>query len=136
MLDFNQKNPDFKHVGDTINATSYYDIDFNFEHTELYGTNALDQAIENLLMTEYGERLFNFEFGTPLSRIFFSKNSNADSLAEKVYSTIESIIPIRIARNTASINLNNDPHILTICLDYSTNDGKVVGHHFQRKFKL
>lgn len=137
MLDINEQNPDFKYVGDTVRTNSYYDIDFNFEHTELYGTNALDQAIENLLLTEYGERLYNYGFGSPLSDLFFENNANAEQLKSQVYAAIENIIPIRIIRTTAQIGTTDaDPHILYISLDYNTLDGKVQGHHFNRKFKL
>ncbi len=137
MLDFEQKNSDFKHVGDTVRTNSYYDIDFNFKQIELYGTNALDQAIENILMTEYGERLFNIGFGSPLQRIFFENNGDTTNLREQVYTAIESLVPIHIDRTSAEIGkMDNNPHILYISLDYSTNDGLVYNHHFNRKFQL
>lgn len=137
MLDFNQKNPDFKHVGDSVRTNSYYDIDFNFNQIEIYGTNAIDQALENVLMTEYGERLFNPNFGSPLQKLFFENNTNVGELREDVYTALESLLPIHIDRTEAKIGrLDNNPHILSISLDYSTTDGLVYGHHFERKFKL
>lgn len=137
MFELNEKNPDFKHVGDTVRSNSYYDIDFNFKKTELFGTDALDQSIENVLMTEYGERLFNFKFGSPLQFVLFQSNTNADTMKERVYNAIEALVPVRIDRSKADVGMvNNNPHILYITLDYSTTDGNVVGHHFQRKFRL
>lgn len=137
MLSLEDKNSDFLHVGDSIRTNSYYDIDINFEKTEVFGTDALDQAIENLIFTEYGERHFNCNFGSPLHDILFEKNTDADIIKERVYKAIESIIPISIQRNTADIGTSeDDPHIFYMTLDYNTNDGLVVGHHFNRKFKF
>ena len=136
MLSLEDKNSDFLHVGDTYRSNSYYDLDINLEKTEVVGTDALDQAIENLIFTIYGERLFNYTFGSPLYQILFEKNSTADTLKEQVYKTIESYIPITINRSTAEIgSANYDPHIFYMTLDYSTLDGLVVNHHFNRKFK-
>lgn len=136
MLDI-KAGADFKHVGDVVRNNSFYDVDFNFKKIDLESDEALDQSIENLLMTEFGERLFNFSFGTPLQAILFEQNHNTSEMRERVYKKIEAIIPIKISRDSAIVEfVDNNAHILSITFFYSSNDGAIRNHNFKRRFTI
>lgn len=134
MLDITA-SPDFKRVGDTVDA-GYYDITLYNEPDsyECKGTHAMDQALENFLLTAPGERLFNLGFGSPLYLILFSKNIDREAIREKVFIQMEEFLKIRIDRTTADLGQTDDPHVLTIHFKYSTTDGVITNHEFTRRF--
>lgn len=129
------ESPDFKRVGDTID-TGYYDLSLfsNSKVSEIKGANAMDQALENYLLTIPGERLFNVEFGSPLYQILFQKNVNQEEIRERIYSQVEHALQIVIDRSTADLDQTNDTHVLKIHFRYSTLDGTIINHEFTRKF--
>ena len=129
------ESPDFKRVGDTVEA-GYYDISlFNRENAyEVKGTIAMDQALENYLLTIPGERLFNIAFGSPLYLMLFQKNNDQDELREQIYRTVENTMNISIDRDSAYVSGTDDPHVLQIHFKYSTNDGVITNHEFSRRF--
>ena len=45
------KNSDFKRVETAKIQSKYYDLDVNIVDTEVWGYDALDQSIENVLLT-------------------------------------------------------------------------------------
>ena len=134
MLDIT-KSPDFKRVGDKIDS-GYYDVSlFNDENVyECKGTYAMDQALENYLLTIPGERLFNITFGSPLYLILFQKNVDQDELRERIYQNIENALGITIDRSAAEVLQNDNSHVLTIHFRYSTRDGVITDHEFTRRF--
>lgn len=134
MLPIDQ-SPDFKRVGDSLDA-GYYDITLmnNSELYECKGLYAMDQAIENYILTVPGERLFNIEFGSPLYAVLFQKNANTEELRNSIYLQIEKALNITIDRDTADINGTDNPHIFRIHFRYSTNDGVITNHEFVRRF--
>jgi hypothetical protein len=134
MLDIT-KSPDFKRVGDKHDS-GYYDISLfnNSEEYECKGTYAMDQALENILLTIPGERLFNLAFGSPLYKILFSKNVNQDEIRNKVFQQMEDLLNITIDRSTGGLGQTDDPHILAIHFKYSTRDGAITNHEFTRRF--
>ena len=134
MLDI-KSSPDFKRIGDSEDA-GYYDVSLynNPNEYEVKGTYAMDQALENYLLTIPGERLFNLEFGSPLYKILFTKNVDQDEIREKVFQRVESVLNIRIDRTTGQIGTTDDPHVLLIHFKYSTNDGIITNHEFTRRF--
>lgn len=134
MLDINS-SPDFKRIGDTEDA-GYYDISLfnNPNEYEVKGTNAMDQALENYLLTIPGERLFNLAFGSPLYQILFTKNVDQDQIREKVFQRMEDVLGIIIDRKTGGIGQTDDTHVLTIHFKYSTKDGLITNHEFTRRF--
>ena len=129
------ESPDFKRVGDTVEA-GYYDISlFNRENSdEVKGTIAMDQALENYLLTIPGERLFNIAFGSPLYLMLFQKNNDQDELREQIYRTVENTMNITIDRDSAYVSGTDDPHVLQIHFKYSTTDGVITNHEFSRRF--
>jgi len=129
------ESPDFKRVGDTVEA-GYYDVSlFNNENSyEVKGTTAMDQALENYLLTIPGERLFNVTFGSPLYIMLFQKNNDSEDLREQIYRNVEAALRIKIDRNSAYVDGTDDPRVLQIHFKYSTNDGVITNHEFTRRF--
>ena len=134
MLDIT-KSSDFKRVGDKVDS-GYYDISlFNDQNIyECKGTYAMDQALENYLLTIPGERLFNLKFGSPLYLILFQKNVDQDEIRNSIYQNIENALSISIDRSTANLRQTDDTHVLSIHLRYSTRDGEITNHEFTRRF--
>lgn len=134
MLDIT-KSSDFKRVGDKVDS-GYYDISlFNDQNIyECKGTYAMDQALENYLLTIPGERLFNLKFGSPLYLILFQKNVDQDEIRNSIYQNIENALSISIDRSTADLGQTDDPHVLSIHFRYSTRDGVITNHEFTRRF--
>ena len=129
------ESSDFKRVGDTVEA-GYYDLTL-FNDSEMYECSnfyAMDQAIENYLLTIPGERLFDLSFGSPLYSVLFQKNSNTEELREMIYRNVENELRITIDRSTAEIGNTDNPHILKIHFRYSTLDGAILNHEFARRF--
>jgi phage baseplate assembly protein W len=134
MLDIT-KSSDFKRVGDKVDS-GYYDISL-FNDPNIYeckGTYAMDQALENYLLTIPGERLFNLKFGSPLYLILFQKNVDQDEIRNSIYQNIENALSISIDRSTADLGQTDDPHVLSIHFRYSTRDGVITNHEFTRRF--
>ena len=129
------ESPDFKRVGDTLDS-GYYDVTLfsNPKASEIKGAAAMDQALENYLLTIPGERLFNIEFGSPLYQILFQKNVNQDEIRERIYNQVETALQIAIDRSSAELLSTNDSHVLKIHFRYSTLDGTIINHEFSRKF--
>lgn len=135
MLDITQSS-DFKRIGDRVGYEQFYDIDVQIKRNEMTGPEALDQSIENLIMTEKGERLFNTDFGSPMHDVLFENNTNVDELRSYIYDEIEKWIPIKINRGYETMRVNDSTHILEVWFRYSSTDGSVVNHDFKRKFSL
>ena len=134
MLDIT-KSPDFKRIGDKIDS-GYYDVSlFNDKNEyDCKGTHAMDQALENYILTIPGERLFNLQFGSPLYQILFQKNVDQEEIRNRIYRDIENALSIIIDRSTADLGQTDDPHILSIHFRYSTRDGVITNHEFVRRF--
>lgn len=129
------KNPDFDRI-ETIKVQShYYDYDPFFERKELWAEHALDASIENYLLTEPGERLFNIGFGSPLIMAIFADLNGAKDILRSACNGIEAIIPVRIHRD--KINITHEPgsHVLTIQFTYDSNDGMIRNHTFARRIR-
>ena len=135
MLDISASS-DFKRVGSYV-PNGYYDVTLlnKPNEYECYGVYAMDQALENYLLTVPGERLFNVEFGSPLYAVLFKNNTNTEELKEQIYQNVENMLSIVIDRNDAEIStVPEDPHVFTIHFRYSTNDGVIINHEFTRRF--
>ena len=80
-------NPDFQNLGEQRIPNPYYDIngDKLSEHVEIYGSEALDQAIEMVLCTEPRERIFNLGFSSPLYKVLFENHTQIDGLITTIF---------------------------------------------------
>lgn len=134
MLEITE-SPDFKRIGDKVDS-GYYDLSlFNDKmEYECKGTYAMDQALENYLLTIPGERLFNLQFGSPLYLILFQKNIDTEEIRDQIYQNVEDALSIVIDRDSTVLEPTEDSHILTIHFKYSTRDGVITNHEFVRRF--
>ena len=83
--------------------------------------------IENVLLTEPFERLFNLAYGSPLYLLLFENFSQADELMPRVFDTIEYWVPIKIDRGNADIVKDEFNHVITFKIPYISNDGLIQG---------
>ena len=119
-------NPDFlKHDTGTIEH-EYYDLDGTNESTELWGAAALDQMIENVLLTEKFERLFNLSFSSPIYEVLFQNFDKADFYANTIFDIIEYWVPIKIDRANTKIEQIPEKNALAFQLPYVSNNGQIV----------
>ena len=115
-------NSNFKTVsnpGTIVNP--YIDINSRSCNEDLFGVNAINQAIENVICTMPGECLFNSLLYSPLYEILF--DNYTDGLEEQIFSKIELFVPIRIDRKAAQFEFNPAEHTLRISIPWASNDG-------------
>lgn len=110
----------------------YYDWDRFGEQTELWGKEAIDQMIENVLLTEPFERLFNLSYGSPLYMLLFNNFSEADTIMPKIFDTIEYWVPITIDRSNTDVVPDEDNHTISFQIPYVSNDGMIAGMFARR----
>lgn len=125
-------NPDFSTLENTSFDNPYYDWDATGEATELWGKDAVDQMIENVLLTEPFERLFNLNYGSPLYLLLFENFSSIDTIMPKVFDTIEYWVPIKIDRSNTQVTPDEDNHAISFQIPYITNDGLIAGMFARR----
>lgn len=125
-------NADFKRISDFTITNEYYDWDAYGTSKEVWGKNAVDQMIENILLTEPMERLFNLDYGSPLYTLLFENFSEVDRLMPYVFAIIEKWVPIKIDRKNAEIEKDEDNHALSFRIDYTTNNGLIKGTFARR----
>lgn len=125
-------NADFKRISDFTITNEYYDWDAYGISKEVWGKNAVDQMIENILLTEPMERLFNLDYGSPLYTLLFENFSEVDRLMPYVFAIIEKWVPIKIDRKNAEIEKDEDNHALSFRIDYTTNNGLIKGTFARR----
>lgn len=119
-------NPDFlKHDTGTVQQ-EYYDLDGSNEFTELWGANALDQMIENVLLTEKYERLFNLSFSSPIYEVLFQNFDKVNLYVNTIFDIIEFWVPIKIDRTNAHIEANPDQHAVSFQIPYVSNNGQIA----------
>lgn len=134
MLRLDQ-NSDFKRIETDKIQSNYYDIDGNIEGTEVWSWDALDQAIENVLCTMKGERIFNYSFGTPLIELLFENNINPEGLIDQTLDVIEHWVPIKIRRSKTDVQVDIENHAVSFFIWYDSNDGMIQDHCFSRRIR-
>lgn len=127
-------NQDYKNFDNANITNPFYDINGDFsEKIDIYGTEALDQAIENLICTEPYERLFNPDFWSPLYTILFENGVNIDEKMQAVYNKIEMYVPVMIDRGETDVKFNEYEHTLSLKIPYYyTIHGEPRYHTFNR----
>ena len=126
-------NPDFKNVEDAKIVNPYYDINGDKMGTaiDIYGSDALDQAIEMVLCTEPYERLFNISLSSPLYQILFQNSTNIDSIITSIFDQIEYWVPVVIDRANAEVEQLTNEHAIKFKIPYISNNGRIA-HTFDR----
>lgn len=116
-------NSDFKNYGDK--GENPY-VDFNGDDislkSEVYGTDALDQAIEAVIVTEPYERLFNIDFWSPFYKLLF-ENGNDESVVNEVFEAIQRYVPVVIDSNNAEIEVDSSNHEVSLKIPYYYSEG-------------
>ena len=129
------KNSDFKRIETSKIQSNYYDLDVNIVDTEVWSFDALDQAIENVLLTNKGERIFNYSFGTPLIELLFENDVNTDYIVDKAMDVIEAWVPIKIIRSKTQLQRDKENHSISFFIYYNSNDGMIRDHCFARRLR-
>ena len=129
------KNSDFKRVETAKIQSKYYDLDVNIVDTEVWGYDALDQSIENVLLTNKGERIFNFSFGTPLIELLFENDVDTDRLVDQALDVIETWVPIKIDRSKTNLQRDKENHAISFFIYYNSNDGMIRNQCFARRLR-
>lgn len=104
---------------------TYTDLNGRACNEDLYGTAAINQAIENVICTMPGECLFNVALCSPLYEILF--NNYTAGLEEQIFTKIELFVNVTIDRNSAQFDFDPASHVLYVSFPWTTNDGKIVG---------
>lgn len=120
-------NPDFSTISNGTTQNPYYDLDAYGEKPDLWGKDALDQMIENILLTEPFERIFNLGYASPLYFVLFENFSKLDELTTSIFDTIEFWVPIKIIREEADIEADEFNHSISFKIPYVSNDGLITG---------
>lgn len=124
-------NSDFIEYG-AAGENPYRDINGDDISTkvEIYGTDAIDQAIESVIVTEPYERLFNVEFWSPFYRLLFQNESDAGTVIEEVFQMIEKWVNVRIDRENAKVNVDSYNRAVALYIPYFYSDNQY--HIFSR----
>ena len=124
-------NNDFKDYG-AYGENPYRDIngDDLSVKAEVYGTDALDQAIEAVIVTEPYERLFNIDFWSPFYRLLFQNEGDAEEIVEEVFQMIEKWVGVRIDRQNANVNVDSANHSVELEIPYFYGENQY--HKFSR----
>jgi len=124
-------NNDFKDYG-AYGENPYRDIngDDLSVKAEVYGTDALDQAIEAVIVTEPYERLFNIDFWSPFYRLLFQNEGDAEEIVEEVFQMIEKWVGVRIDRPNTNVNVDSANHAVELEIPYFYGDNQY--HKFSR----
>ena len=128
-------NSDFQNHGDLYKPTNYLDIngDDLYHTSVVYGTDALDQAIEAVIVTEPWERLFNIDFWSPFYRLLFNQEQEAEPIVQDTFDMIEKWVGVSVIRNEADISVNGENHSVALTIPYYyTDNGKTYKHIFSR----
>lgn len=116
-----------------------YDIAKDVVSTgEVYDTDAIDQSIENIIATIFGERLFFPEFGSGLSFVLFD-NVNEQSGELLLDSIIQNITTwekrIVIDSANSRLNIDGDNNALTLSIPYYIKRNSIK-NTFERRIRF
>ena len=102
-------------------------------NNDAWSYTALDQAIENVLLTEPYERIFNLGFGSPLINILFENMEKGEEYVDTAMDLIEYWVPVKIDRSSLNIEKDYSSNKITFMLKYTSNDGMIRNHLFARR---
>ena len=128
-------NSDFKNLGELQAPSTYYDIDGSMaaDNSDIYSVNAIDQMIENIILTEPWERLFNLDFWSPFYKLLFDNTANAEDVIQETFDTIEYWTGITIDRTNANVDIDDAKHEVSLQIPYVYEDnGAGYYHTFSR----
>lgn len=116
-----------------------YDISKNvITKGEIYDVDVINQSIENILSTINGERVFLFEYGSPLPLVLFENitETNGEQLLDKILDAVETWEDrVILLRDQASLDILTDSNALIITIPYIIKNSNITTT-FQRKVKF
>lgn len=99
-----------------------YDIDKDVRgFGEATNDFAINNSIENILLTSFGERLFLPYFGSPLGYIVFESlnNTNGERILDEIISAIKRWeTRISIVESEVELNIFKDQNTVTLVIPY------------------
>jgi phage baseplate assembly protein W len=101
---------------------------------EIWDVDVINQSIEMIIGTSYGERLFNIGFGSTLSLSLFETMSNSETnrLIKDLIKSIE-LWEDRVTILSSEVSLiSNSDNSLTLYIPYSINKNNIKSI-FQKK---
>ena len=105
---------------------------------EVYDSDAIEQSIENIIATIFGERLFFSEFGSSLSFVLF-ENVDARSAETVLDNVIDSVKRwekrITISSKDCRLNIDSDNNSLSFKLPYTINTSNIK-NVFERRIRF
>lgn len=116
-------NGDFKTVENHEIINPFIDMNAKQCDSIVYGEDAINQSIENVICTMPGECLFNLALHSPLYEILF--DNYYSGIEEKIFTQIELFTGIRINRTEAYIDYDAANHVLSISFPYTTSNGLI-----------
>lgn len=126
------ENPDFKNLDEYRQENSFRDINGDLlSKSEVYGTDALDQAIEAVIVTEPYERIFNLDFWSPFYKLLFEDNVEVDDIIQAVVERIERFVDIRVDVESMNVKVDDSRHSVSLEFPYYWDGGK-RSHIFSR----
>ncbi len=102
-----------------------YDIDKDVKEIgEVSNENAINNSIENILLTGYGERIFLPYFGSPLGLVVFESlnNVNGEKILDEILNAIKRWeTRITIIEREVELNILKDQNTITLVIPYIIN---------------
>lgn len=114
----------------TVKARTWVDIDANFRRHPLtndvvvrFDAAAVSASIRNLVLTMYGERLFQPEIGSPLKRLLFELHGSDLQIVMKksIEQTIDQYEPRAVLLDVV-VDSQPDSHNVIIVVTYRIKD--------------
>lgn len=105
---------------------------------EIWDTDVINQSIENILSTTFGERLFNPNFGSPLTAYLFEgiTQENGERLLDSVIESIKRWEDrVYILENQARLFVSQDTNEIRLYLPYRIKRNNIVSN-FDKKIIL
>jgi phage baseplate assembly protein W len=111
-----------KSLDEFLKSTYAIDIDKDMA-SQVVNQRAISNAIENIVATEYRERIFNPSFGSPLNVLLF-ENPDEENISQVVLELVKKIEEyeprVTIVRDQISVNVNVTERSLELEMPYFT----------------
>jgi phage baseplate assembly protein W len=105
---------------------------------EVYDVDAIDQCVENIIATIFGERLFFPEFGSGLSFALFENvdERNGELLLDSIIENITAWEKrITIDTQNCKLKIDGNNNALTLIVPYYINKNKIK-NTFERRIRF
>ena len=82
--------------------------------------NAIKQSVRNLVMTQFGERPFQFDIGSRVRGLLFEPFDifTAEDLRDEISNTIQRLEP-RVEVENIDVNLSDDDYSIDVAIEYA-----------------